>query len=212
MPQLSKVIKRSILTSYAVYVTIGLVGFFTFGYALSSNLIAMCKLISFQTLLICLAKIWYSRIVDPASPIITGGQFAIALLVLLSYPLQCHPCRLSLDKILNRNRNIPMTSQQFNIVTTAILLGSYLIAITVKDLSTVLSLVGATGSTTICYILPGLLYYKMVDKEESVLQMPQKDLKLKTWAFWLACFGIAVMTLSVTMQIYNLVNSEKSLH
>jgi amino acid permease len=40
---------------------------------------------------------------------------------------------------------------------------SYLFAVTVSDLSTVLGLVGATGSTTICYILPGMFYYKLCE-------------------------------------------------
>lgn len=38
---------------------------------------------------------------------------------------------------------------------------AYLISISVTDLSTILSLVGATGSTAICYILPGVLFYRM---------------------------------------------------
>ena len=38
---------------------------------------------------------------------------------------------------------------------------SLLIALTVKDLGLVLSIVGATGSTTVSYILPGLFYSKI---------------------------------------------------
>jgi amino acid permease len=36
-----------------------------------------------------------------------------------------------------------------------------IIAISVKDLSVMLALVGATGSTTVSYILPGFFYYLM---------------------------------------------------
>ena len=39
-------------------------------------------------------------IVDPPNNIVTGAQVAIAFLVLFSYPLQCHPCRNSLDKVI----------------------------------------------------------------------------------------------------------------
>ena len=45
------------------------------------------------------------------------------------------------------------------------LITSLLIALTVKDLSVVLSFVGATGSTTVSYILPGVFYYKMFKNE-----------------------------------------------
>lgn len=41
----------------------------------------------------------------------------------------------------------------------AFLLLTLLIAITIEDLSIVLGLVGATGSTTVSYILPGFYYY-----------------------------------------------------
>lgn len=60
----------------------------------------------------------------------------------------------------------------FPIVTVIIMVLSYVLAATVKDLSTVLALVGATGSTTICYILPGLFYYKAnqnMNKPQDVL-------------------------------------------
>lgn len=46
-------------------------------------------------------------------------------------------------------------------VTAAILWSSYAIAMTVADLGLVLEIVGATGSTTIAFILPGLLYLKV---------------------------------------------------
>lgn len=93
----------------------------------------------------------------PTSAIVTGGQLAIAMLVLLSYPLQIHPCRASLHKVLYRDK----TSSNFVPLTLCIMAASLIIAISVQNLSTVLSVVGATGSTTICYILPGLFYYKL---------------------------------------------------
>ena len=99
--------------------------------------------------------------VDPASGLVTGGQLAIAILVLLSYPLQCHPCRNSLFKVLYHGTQQTMDPRKFRIMTLSIMFGSWFVAISVSNLSTVLSLVGATGSTTICYILPGLFYDKL---------------------------------------------------
>ncbi|KAI8833353.1 hypothetical protein BC829DRAFT_426394 [Chytridium lagenaria] len=46
---------------------------------------------------------------------------------------------------------------------TGLLVGSFGVAVVVGDLERVLSFVGATGSTMICYILPGMLYFKMRD-------------------------------------------------
>ena len=44
-------------------------------------------------------------------------------------------------------------------VTTCFLVGSFGIAFVISDLGVVLSLVGATGSTIVSYILPGGFYY-----------------------------------------------------
>lgn len=67
------------------------------------------------------------------------------ILVVFSYPLQAHPCRASLDKILawtspeTRNRKVPPPPSAFKyfVVTTCILVASYLIAITVTELDVV---------------------------------------------------------------------------
>lgn len=44
-------------------------------------------------------------------------------------------------------------------VTLLFLAASLLIALLVQDLSLVLEIVGATGSTAVSYLLPGLLYF-----------------------------------------------------
>lgn len=58
----------------------------------------------------------------------------------------------------------PTTSQTFlrYLVETSLLVClTFVVGLTVSDLAIVLALVGATGSTTMCYILPGLFYLKM---------------------------------------------------
>ena len=70
---------------------------------------------------------------------------AIVILVVFSYPLQAHPCRASLDKILAwrspeaRGLKVPPppSALKYFIMTTTILVGSYLIAITVTELDLV---------------------------------------------------------------------------
>ena len=73
----------SISISTVFYFIIGIFGYLTFGNFIKSNIIAMY----------------------PPSRIITCGQLVIALLVLFSYPLQCHPCRNSIQKIISGGRN-----------------------------------------------------------------------------------------------------------
>jgi amino acid permease len=52
-------------------------------------------------------------------------------------------------------------SRIFNAITICFLLLSFTIAMVVDDLGVVLAMVGATGSTLVSYILPGLIYVKL---------------------------------------------------
>lgn len=162
-PRMAQVIWISVGASFLVYLFVGVFGVLTFGASVKPNIIQQY----------------------PPSPIITGGQISIILLVLLSYPLQLHPCRASClslinelklkkaipetvnhDSIESEDINPHETTQQtpsrnmFLSITTCILLISLITTVMVSDLTTVLAFVGATGSTTICYILPGCLYVK----------------------------------------------------
>ena len=86
-------------------------------------------------------------IIDPVSWFVAGGRLAIVLCVLFGYPLQIHPCRGSVDKILLRfssnntvkNSPYPNPPSTFKHVamTTALLIGTYIIAITVSQLDLV---------------------------------------------------------------------------
>lgn len=117
------------------------------------------------------------------------------VLVTFSVPLQVHPCRNSLDAVINwrpnrsqsradspANRNLLPTAAagptdshgaplatisetRFALLTTGIIVISYMTALTVSQLDRVLAYVGATGSTSISFILPGLFYYKISDPE-----------------------------------------------
>lgn len=54
-----------------------------------------------------------------------------------------------------------MSETRFATITTAIIILSYIVAMTVSSLGKVLAYVGSTGSTSISFILPGLFYYKI---------------------------------------------------
>ena len=54
-----------------------------------------------------------------------------------------------------------MSQRRRTIITCTLLVCSYFIAITAGDADKVLGFVGSTASTSICYILPGLFYYKL---------------------------------------------------
>jgi hypothetical protein len=57
-----------------------------------------------------------------------------------------------------------MSDDVFYAITVAFLLLSFTVAMLVDDLGVVLAMVGATGSTLVSYILPGLIYIKIHPK------------------------------------------------
>ena len=131
----------------------------------------------------------------------TIGKAAIVILVMFSYPLQIHPCRASVDAVLkwrpNRkpespnsspSRNLlpssktsrptrgePLGETRFAAITTAIIVLSYIVAMTVSSLEKVLAYVGSTGSTSISFILPGLFYYKISSPDSPHHQRLMKE-------------------------------------
>ena len=68
-----------------------------------------------------------------------------------------------------------MGETRFAAITTAIIVLSYIVAMTVSSLEKVLAYVGSTGSTSISFILPGLFYYKISSPESPHHQKLMKE-------------------------------------
>ena len=151
-----------------------------------------------------LPHVWLAHnLTDSPSITSTIGKAAIVVLVMFSYPLQVHPCRASVDAVLkwrprrsaDPGNNSPsrsgllqptskpltkpkgdgMGDTRFAAITTAIIVLSYIVAMTVSSLETVLAYVGSTGSTSISFILPGLFYYKISSPESPHHQKLMKE-------------------------------------
>ncbi|OUM54656.1 hypothetical protein BVG19_g4074 [[Candida] boidinii] len=65
---------------------------------------------------------------------------------------------------------LPLPERRFLILTTFMLILSYFVAISLKSFELVLSLVGATGSTAISFILPGLFGFKLLNTNDEFLR------------------------------------------
>jgi hypothetical protein len=63
-----------------------------------------------------------------------------------------------------------MGKTRFAVLTSAIVLLTYFVAMSVSSLERVLAYVGSTGSTSISFILPGLFYYKISDPDSLLHQ------------------------------------------
>lgn len=74
-------------------------------------------------------------------------------------PRQEEFCYYQFDNAKQESKSEP--DRLFYIITISFLSLSFILAMTVDDLGIVLALVGATGSTLVSYILPGLIYLKL---------------------------------------------------
>ncbi|CAI4211154.1 unnamed protein product [Parascedosporium putredinis] len=169
------VIGSSIGSAASVYTLVAITGYLTFGNDVAGNIVSMYG----------------------SSVASTLAKAAIVVLVTFSVPLQIHPCRASIDAVVNwrpnggRNKpsaNAPgsrpllpsasndagrqdhggshgISELRFAVITTVIIVLSYITALSVSSLDRMLAYVGSTGSTSISFILPGLFYYKISDPE-----------------------------------------------
>ncbi|KAJ1910404.1 hypothetical protein IWQ60_010676 [Tieghemiomyces parasiticus] len=77
--QVNSTIRIAVSAAASMYLIVGILGYLTFGDDVLPNIILMYQ----------------------SGPMVTFGQLAIGVLMLLSYPLQCHPCRACLDKVIS---------------------------------------------------------------------------------------------------------------
>ena len=170
-------------TAAAVYILVAITGYLSFGNDIGGNIVAQ-----------------YAPSVSA-----TIGRAAIVVMVTFSYPLQVHPCRASVDAVLKWRpksvlrssgpsslessppRNIPLlptgwnkidetiSETRFAVITTVIIILSFIVAMTVASLEAVLAYVGSTGSTAISFMLPGLFYYKISNPDSPLHQRLLKE-------------------------------------
>ncbi|KAF2107761.1 transmembrane amino acid transporter protein-domain-containing protein [Lophiotrema nucula] len=174
----TSVIVASIGGACSLYILTGITGYLSYGDNIKGNIVSMY----------------------PTAAASTIGRLAIVILVMFSYPLQIHPCRASIDACMkwrprrrNQNESSPsrntllnqskangkptpeMGDVRFAVITTILIILSFITAMTVSSLEKVLAYVGSTGSTTISFILPGLFYYKISDPDSAHHQRLIKD-------------------------------------
>ncbi|KAL8926214.1 MAG: hypothetical protein Q9208_003117 [Pyrenodesmia sp. 3 TL-2023] len=177
----SSVVVTSTGIAAFLYVLVAITGYLSFGNAVGGNIVGM-----------------YAPSVSS-----TIAKAAIVVMVMFSYPLQVHPCRASVDAVLKwrpikrtepahgspsrlasllpssrtvaQHRGDGISDTRFAAITTAIIVLSYIVAMTVSSLEKVLAYVGSTGSTSISFILPGLFYYKISSPESPHHQRLMKE-------------------------------------
>ncbi|MCP8717282.1 MAG: amino acid transporter [Asgard group archaeon] len=239
--QSNLIIRNSITTACISYLVVGIFGYLTFGNSVNANIITMYPKNSISSLI---------------------GRLCIVIMVSLSFPLQCHPCRGSINHVLHflthgvqdsKMRSVevsrqgytslssdieslqsigetssvqdesfisttpmegaqdtdghdpiivPLTTKKFYIITTVIVIASYLVAISVKSLAHVLAFVGSTGSTSISFILPGLFGYLLIKPINGATSLDTLEKFCKYGGLVLAIWGVLVMIVCLSATIF----------
>jgi len=168
--RIAGVISTSIGSAATIYVLVAITGYLSFGNDVAGNIISMYIPSVASTIgkaaIVILVMFSYPLQVHPCRASIDA--------VLKWRPSKLNPIRespggspsrsaLLIPTLINRPaaRNDTISENKFAIVTAAIIILSYVVAMTVSSLDKVLAYVGSTGSTSISFILPGLFYYKI---------------------------------------------------
>lgn len=138
-----------------------------------SRLIIICMTLSFLIYaLFALAfyGVFGSAVVSPVTSSLpskgaayVAARILYAILMLFSYPVLAFPSRSSLIKIINMVvPESPRTQLLLHIsVTVGILVGTWVLAVLPISLTFLLTLVGCTTGTVICYFLPAMFWWKL---------------------------------------------------
>jgi len=181
--QMKKVLVTCIGSAVLTYETLGVLGYLTFGSKVSSNLISdydSSILISISQLMISILVLFsYPLQLFPCRnsvlKVIDHKRNQADSRELLHHPLPTTSQDLDREEDVESTdverpdgplSNEPASLKLFIGITAFLLLGSFLIAVNVERLETVLGFVGSTGSTTISYILPGLFFRKLFPAEQ----------------------------------------------
>lgn len=149
IPKMKKLIYFVAISALTLYLSFGLVNYLLYGQNVKDNIILNY----------------------PNDVLATIVRFLYVIVMGVSYPLQVNPCRTYLIKMTGiklKDRGNWILSFVF---TTAIIIMTYLIAVSGMDLGIVYTIIGATASTFMCLIFPSLFYFNMDIRRSTVLDI-----------------------------------------
>lgn len=169
----------------SIYILVAITGYLSFGSNIAGNIVAQYTPSVFSTIgraaIVILVMFSYPLQVHPCRASVDAvSKWRPQKRNQEFTPASGSPSRSSL--LGNQSQKVPvrpkpedMSELRFAIITTVIIILSYIVAMTVSSLDKVLAYVGSTGSTSISFILPGLFYYKISSPDSPHHQRLLKD-------------------------------------
>lgn len=167
-------VAASIGIAGSTYILVAITGYLSFGNEIGGNIVAQYAPSVSATIgraaIVVLVMFSYPLQVHPCRASVDAvlkwrpkGNLKSKLLPGSSTPSSASspPRTQPLLNPTGKKQNAELSEVRFAAITTAIIVLSYIVAMTVSSLETVLAYVGSTGSTTISFILPGLFYYRI---------------------------------------------------
>ncbi|XP_028677906.1 probable sodium-coupled neutral amino acid transporter 6 [Erpetoichthys calabaricus] len=173
--RMQNVVNTGITLSFIIYLLSALFGYLTFFDKVDSELLQSYKKYLPQDLVIMTVRI------------------SILLAVLLTVPLIHFPARKAVMMLLFHSR--PFSWITHILVTVALVTTVVLLAAYVPNIRNVFGVIGATTSTCLLFVYPGLFYIKINSENFTSLQ--------KLSALTLLVFGICVGVLSLSLIVSN---------
>ncbi|KAI9676102.1 MAG: hypothetical protein M1817_000846 [Caeruleum heppii] len=180
----SAVVTASIGSAGSIYILVAITGYLSFGNSVSGNIVGMYAPSVASTIgraaIVTMVMFSYPLQVHPCRASIDAVlRWRPKKHQHITDSFSASPSRriplLSTTKIGNPGNGDHMGETRFAAITTAIIVLSYGVAMTVSSLEKVLAYVGSTGSTSISFILPGLFYYKISDPNSDHQQRLLKE-------------------------------------
>lgn len=210
LPSLTSLVNSVILCASALFIVVGIAGYLTFGDFVDGNVVLLYPAALSTTLgrlsIVFMVVFSFPLMMHPARISINNVYYWVLVNVFGKIP----------PRVDNRERDesaallaeeeeqpsehqpkhskayiVPFPDSTFYTITTILLLVGYTAAITIKSFALILAVVGATGSTAISFILPGLFGYKLIGSESD--DPSSFETIFKNLSFALVIWGFFVM-------------------
>lgn len=208
LSNLTKLITFAISLSTGLFILVGLTGYFTFGNKVGGNIVLSYPSTWATTLgrfaIVFMVIFSFPLMIHPARISVNNIYYWFKL-KLNSNDTPINGPNETSNLLEDQNDSnkpsfvVPFPNKVFYTISVSLLLVGYYLAVTVKSFALVLAIVGATGSTAISFILPGLFGYTLVGSDVDVLTKKHKT--LKNASLFLVIWGFVVMVLCLYVSL-----------
>lgn len=219
LTNLTSLMNTAIAISLALFIVVGLAGYLTFGDLVDGNVILLYPAAWTTTVgrfcIVFMVIFSFPLMLHPARISVNNIYYWIRINYFCQ-PEEDHHSQTSSEETAllqeqqenadlvvpkaSQGHIVPFSNPAFYTITVILLVVGYTAAATIQSFALVLAVVGATGSTAISFILPGLFGYKLIGSESDDPSALENI--LKTLSLILVIWGFAVMVLCLYTSLF----------